>query len=199
MISRQLVIGLIVMVAVVVIMGLYVGHMRHRVTDLQPTQTDSRPLTPPVSGPTESVTLYVAYDDPGTIRATTTRVPLSSARQQRAEQLLRALMAIYLDQASQHPLAAGSEVKSVYLVDPGVAVIDVNAAFADGHRSGILVEELTVASMIQTLSANIQGISRVKILIDGKTRDTLAGHIDLSSPYETSSVNQLVQQLQSGF
>jgi hypothetical protein len=108
-------------------------------------------------------------------------------------------MAIYLDQASQHPLAAGSEVKSVYLVDPGVAVIDVNAAFADGHRSGILVEELTVASMIQTLSANIQGISRVKILIDGKTRDTLAGHIDLSSPYETSSVNQLVQQLQSGF
>lgn len=199
MISRQLVIGLIAMLVVVMLMGIYVGRMRHRVTELIPPRTDSRPLSPPVSGPTESVTLYVANDDPGTIRTTTAQVPLSSARQQRAEQVLRALMAFYLDPSSPHPLAPGSEIRSVYLVDPGVAIIDTNAAFAEGHRSGILVEELTVASLIQTLSANIQGINRVKILVDGKPRETLAGHADLTSAYETSSVNQLVQQLQTGF
>ena len=40
---------------------------------------------------------------------------------------------------------------SVYLVDPGVAVIDVNSAFADTHRSGVLVEELTVASYLSVI------------------------------------------------
>ena len=91
----------------------------------------------------------------------------------------------------------GSDIRSVYLVDPGLAVIDINAAFADGHRSGVLVEELTVASLIQTLSANIPGILKVKILVEGKQRDTLAGHADLSNFFDVSAVNQLASQLQS--
>ena len=82
-------------------------------------------------------------------------------------------------------------------MDPGLAVIDINAAFADGHRSGVLEEELTVASLIQTLAANIPGISRVKILVEGKERETLAGHADLSQFFDVSAVNQLTQQLET--
>ena len=118
-------------------------------------------------------------------------------RQQRAEALLHALIALYLDKSSPHPLAPGSDIRSVYLVDPGLAVIDVNAAFADGHRSGVLSEELTVASLIQTLSANISGILKVKILVEGKERETLAGHADLSDFYDVAAINQLTAQLQS--
>ena len=106
-------------------------------------------------------------------------------------------MNIYLDRTSSHAMPSGTEIRSVFLIDPGTAVIDANAAFADGHRSGVLVEELTVASMIQTLSANIPGILRVRILIDGKQRETLAGHVDLSNFYQTSAVAQLVQELQA--
>jgi spore germination protein GerM len=84
----------------------------------------------------------------------------------------------------------------VFLVDPGVAVIDLNAAFANTHRSGVLVEELTVASLIHTISANIPGILKVQILVEGNERDTLAGHADLSSYYDVSLVNQLAVQLQ---
>ncbi len=78
-----------------------------------------------------------------------------------------------------------------------MAVIDLNAAFANGHRSGVLVEELTVVSLVQTLSANIPGITRVKILVDGKDRDTLAGHADLSNFYDVPAVAQVVAQLQN--
>ena len=78
----------------------------------------------------------------------------------------------------------------------GVAVIDLNAAFADGHRSGVLVEDLTVASLIHTISANIPGVLRVKILVDGKERETLAGHADLTDFYDVTAVNQLTIQLQ---
>jgi spore germination protein GerM len=141
--------------------------------------------------------LFVAYDDVGILRAQGARIPLPSARQQRAEELLRALIALYLAKSSPHPLPAGSDIRSVYLVDPGVAVIDMNAAFADGHRSGVLEEELTVSSMIQTLSANIPGILKVKILVEGKQRETLAGHADLSGFFDVSAVNQLTSQLQS--
>jgi spore germination protein GerM len=110
---------------------------------------------------------------------------------------LRALVALYLDKNSPHVLASGAEVRSVFLVDPGVAVIDLNSAFADGHRSGVLVEELTVASLIHTISVNTPGILKVRILVDGKIRDTLAGHADLSDVYDVTAVNQLSTQLQT--
>jgi hypothetical protein len=195
MIPRHLVIGLAATLAAVLGMSFYVWRMRGRATRIEPIAY-TRPVAPPVSGPTEEATLYVAYDDPGVLRAQATRIPLPAGRQERAQELLRELLGLYLDKSSAHPLGAGADVRDVYLVDPGLVVIDINAAFADGHRSGVLVEELTVASLVQTLSANIPGINRVKILVDGKTRETLAGHADLSDFYDVSGVNQLVTQLQ---
>ena len=59
------------------------------------------------------------------------------------------------------------------------------------------MEELTVTSLIHTVSANIPGILKVKILVDGKERETLAGHADLSDVYDVTAVNQLSQQLQA--
>jgi hypothetical protein len=197
MIPRHLWIGVAVMLLAVITMVVYLGRMKSRVSELEPTTSDLRPVAPPASGPTEQVTLYVAFDDPGTIRATAAKIPLPSGRQQRAEELLRALMNIYLDRTSSHAMPPGAEIRSVFLIDSGTAVIDTNAAFAEGHRSGVLVEELTVASLIQTLSSNIPGIIRVRILVDGKQRETLAGHADLSNFYEASAVSQLVQELQA--
>jgi hypothetical protein len=196
MIPRHLIIAMSVLLVAVLGLGLYALHMRKTATATPAAAADTRPLARPVTGPTERVTLYVAHDDDGTLRAESAQIAMPSGRQQRAEELLRALVSLYLDKSSPHPLGTGSEVRSVFLVDPGVAVIDLNAAFADTHRSGVLVEELTIASLIQTISANTPGILRVKILVDGKERDTLAGHADLSDFYDVSAVNQLVAQLQ---
>jgi hypothetical protein len=196
MIPRHLVIGIVAMLAVALGMSAYVWRMRGRVAATEPAAY-TRPVAPPVSGPTEQVTLYVAYDDPGVLRAQPARIPLPAGRQERAQELLRALLGLYLDKSSSHPLGAGADVRDVYLVDPGLAVMDLNAAFADGHRSGVLVEELTVASLVQTLSANIPGILRVRILVDGKPRETLAGHADLSCFYDVAAVGQLVTRMQN--
>jgi hypothetical protein len=196
MVPRHFFIALSVLLAAVLGMGIYAWHMRGRAAT-PVASVDTRPVIPPVAGNTERVTLFVAYDDIGVLHAQSAQIPLPSVRQQRAEELLRALITLYLDKSSPHPLPPGSDIRSVYLVDPGLAVIDINAAFADGHRSGVLVEELTVASLIQTLSANIPGILKVKILVEGKQRDTLAGHADLSNFFDVSAVNQLTSQLQS--
>src|SRR5208337_162455 len=197
MIPRHLVIGLIVLLVVALGMSLYAWHVRKTVVTSNVASTDTRPLAPPVAGPTEQVFLFVAHDEDGSLRPESTHIPMPSGRQQRAEELLRALLSIYLDKSSPHVLGPGSDVRSVFLVDPGVAVIDLNSAFADTHRSGILVEELTVASLIHTGSAHTPGVLKVRILVDGKERETLAGHADLTGYYDVTAVNQLATQLQS--
>lgn len=196
MIPRHFYIAASVMLAAVLGMSIYAWRMRGRVVATPATSSDNGLVVAPVSGPTEQVTLFVAYDDLGILRAQAARIPLPGARQQRAEELLRALIALYLDKTSPHPIPTGADIRGVYLVDPGLAVIDINAAFADGHRSGVLSEELTVASLLQTLSANIPGILRAKILVEGQPRETLAGHVDLSGFFDITAVHQLTAQLE---
>jgi spore germination protein GerM len=197
MIPRYLIIGVAVLLAITLGMSFYVWQMRGRVDRSELSTENSQPVAPPVSGPTEQITLYVAYDNTGVLRPKPVRIQLPAGRQERATEMLRALLTLYLDKVSPHPLGAGSEIRDVYIVDPGLAVIDLNAALADSHRSGVLIEELTVVSLVQTLSANVPGITRVKILVEGKERDTLAGHADLSNFYDVPAVNQVVAQLQN--
>jgi hypothetical protein len=197
MIPRHLILGIVVTLAVALGMTFYAWRMRGRVDRSQVSAVNSLPMTAPVSGSSEPVILYVAYDDAGVLRPKHVRILLPAGRQERAAELLRALLSLYLDKFSPHPLGDGSAIRDVYMVDPGLAVIDLNAAFADGHRSGVMVEDLTIASLVQTLSANIPGIARVKILVDGKDRDTLAGHADLSDFYDVSAVTQLASQLET--
>jgi Sporulation and spore germination len=194
MIPRHLLIGVAALLVLVVSMGIYVRHMRRRAGKFEYAAADALPVAPPASGPTETVTLYVADDDAGTLRARSAQIPLPGGRQQRAEELLRALLRIYQQPDSAHPLAPAADIRSIYLVDPGAAVIDLNAAFADQHRSGILSEQLTVNSLVETLAANVPGISRINILVEGKTRETLAGHADLTETFDVTTVEQAGSQ-----
>lgn len=65
MIPRHLMIGVTVMLAVALGMGLYVWRMRGGVRQSETPPAYTHPVAAPVQGPTEQVTLYVAYDDPG--------------------------------------------------------------------------------------------------------------------------------------
>jgi Sporulation and spore germination len=190
MIPRQLLIAIAVMVVLVIALGSYFRQMRHRAFELEPAAAETLPVTPPASGPTETVALYVANDAAGQLRAQSAQIPLPGGRQQRAEELLRALLRIYQQPGAAHPLAAASEIRSIYMVESGAAVIDLNAAFADQHRSGILIEQLTVNSLVETLGVNVPGIQRVRILVDGRDRETLAGHADLTDWFDVTSVEQ---------
>jgi len=170
LIPRSFFIALAVLLLAVLGMSLYAWRMRGHAAG--PTASgDTRPVVPPVAGPTERVTLFVAYDDVGVLHAHRLKFRCLRSASNAPRNCCALCWGLYLDKSSPHPLPQGSDIRSVYLVDPGLAVIDMNAAFADGHRSGVLSEELTVASLIQTLSANIPGILRVKILVEGKERE----------------------------
>ena len=194
MIPRHLLIGVAVMLAIVLSMGMYLRHMSRSAAEMQRLANDTRPVAPPASGPTETVTLYVADDAAGALRMQATQIPLPGGRQQRAEELVRALLRIYQQPDSPHAIAPSADLRGVYLIDPGAAVVDFNAAFADQHRSGVLTEQLTVNSLVQTLAVNVPGVNRVRILVEGNTRETLAGHADLTEFFDTNAVSQAIAQ-----
>jgi hypothetical protein len=195
MIPRLLVIASVILFALAISTGVYITELRRHELLKPPPLLELEHVNPPASGPAQNVIIWIAHDDTFTLRRQSITVPFSSTRQQRAEDLLRGLLEMYTAKDSPHPLGAAAEIRDVYLVDPGLAVIDLNAAFAGEQTSGIMAEELTVTSMIQTLSANLPELTRVKFLVEGKEQETLAGHTDFSGTYDVAAIAQLAKQL----
>lgn len=195
MILRQLLITTAILFALMIGLAVYVWKLRgHEEVSPRPA-IETFHLEPPVTGPAETVTIWVAHDDSGTLRPQSASIPLTSGRQARAEALLRALLDIYTSKGSPNPLPASAEIRAVYLVEPGTAIIDVNGVLAAGQTSGILAEDLTVISLMETLTANTPGLLRIKILVDGKKGNTLAGHADISNFYDVMQVNELAKEM----
>jgi spore germination protein GerM len=192
MIPRHLQIAFVLLLAGVFGVGGYMLHLKNRAGE---NTADVRPVAPPVTTPAEPLTLYVAYDDEGVLLKRSAMAPLPSEPTARAQEILRTLLAEYLDNHSPHPIGPGSDVREVFLVNNNLAVVDLNQAFAEGHRSGVWEESLTIDSMVATLAAGMPSITQVKFLVDGQEHETLAGHADLMSVYRVADVNRLIQDL----
>ena len=194
--TRALATATALLLAAVLAMGVYLHILRRNERERAQNLPDTRPISAPVAGPPSHVTLYVAYDDPGVVRAQDATVALPADPGQRGREILHVLLGEYVKRPSSHELATGADVKDVFLVNGNTAVVDTTPAFAEGHRSGIFVETLTVTSLVKTLTANLPGVKRVKVLVDGKERETLAGHADLQCFNDVVTVELLLQQLQ---
>ncbi len=70
---------------------------------------------------------------------------------------------------------------------PELAVVNLAAAFANNHPSGLETETLTLLSICDTLHDNLPRISEVRFLVDGQPRATLAGHAELTHTYLPAS------------
>lgn len=196
MIPRNVQITLVLLLFAVFCSGIYILHLHSRTAENLRRAADNRPVAAPVAGANAIIKLTVAYDEDGVFRTRELSTVLSRDPNARAKDILDALVAYYVDKPSPHALGDGSIVNNVFFVKDKLAVVDLNRSVAEGHRSGIMVEDFTVISLIDTLFANFPQLEEVKILVDGKERETLAGHVDLKSIYSTAAVHKLVAQLQ---
>jgi hypothetical protein len=178
-ISRKLQFIVAALVLAILAMGFYLVHLKRK-AELIGAGPAPEALIAPVSGPAQELTLYLANDGDDSLRPITISSALPSDPGERGRLALHTLIARYLQKDSTHPLGTGADVHDVYLLDPASAVVNLNAAFAETHRSGIEIEQLTIFSMVRTLKAQLPQLTRVRFLVEGKTRDTLAGHVDLS-------------------
>jgi Sporulation and spore germination len=166
---------------------------------------DSAPTQAPAVAPEEQATLLVANDAENSLITETQTLPLPQDSGSRARVILGKLLDLYAAPDAAHPVPGGADaIAQVFLLPapslapgtaklsdskpktaagPQLAVVDFTASFAAGHPSGLEAETLTIQSICGTLHANLPRVTQVRFLVDGQTRDTLAGHADLTRTY----------------
>ncbi len=75
-------------------------------------------------------------------------------------------------------------VRALHLTGEGVAYLDFEPESFINHPGGVESELLSIYAIVNTLVLNVDGVRSVKFLIGGKEAVTLAGHVDLSHPFE---------------
>jgi len=74
-----------------------------------------------------------------------------------------------------------TKINEVYIADD-IAYIDLSEDIIKNHSGGSSSELMTLYSIVNSLT-EIPPIKGVQILIEGKQRESLTGHIDISMPF----------------
>jgi hypothetical protein len=193
------------MLLAVVVMAIVLIRMRERTHDRLMLAAGNQQMTAPSTAPVEKITLLVANDLDGSLIPVERSFPMPKDPNARARVLMQKLLEEYAAPKSTHPIANASGVDEVFLMpmqqpkgstSPAgeMAVVNLNAAFVQAQPSGIEPETLTLLSMIATLHANLPQVAEVRFLVDGRQKDTLAGHADLTRTYLASDTQTAVKQ-----
>jgi len=208
MIPRHQTVLFIILVLASAIMGAVLWNQLRRAHERLLRGQNSAPALAPLVAPSEQATLMVASDADNSIGSRILTLPLPQNPEARARVVLGKLLDLYAAPDAAHPVPGGAvSVAQVFLMplpdgsgkapdssptSPQLAVVNLTSAFAAGHPSGVQAETLTIFSICDTLSANFPRVTQVRFLVDGKPRDTLAGHVDLTRTYSTSDLAQSV-------
>jgi hypothetical protein len=153
---------------------------RPAITEEQARREVTRPqVAAPASAKVKARLYWRAAETSTALEAEETELPLSDDAVERAKQLLAALIELAPD-AERRTLPPQAALLEFYLLQDGTAVADFSGELATALPSGIESERLAVDSILLTLSSNVTGIKRLKILIQGQEVDSLAGHLDIS-------------------
>ena len=83
-------------------------------------------------------------------------------------------------------IPANTKLRAFFITQNGTAYVDLTENVTAEHPGGSKSEIITIYSIANSLILNIDEINTVKILINGREADTLAGHIDLSFPFKAN-------------
>ncbi len=105
----------------------------------------------------------------------------------RAKQILADLISGPATDEGLRALPPGTRLRQVFVLADGTAYIDFSSDLKQGIAGGTAEELLAVYSIVNSVTLNIPEIRRVGILINGKSIDTLNGHLDLRRPLPPDS------------
>lgn len=126
------------------------------------------------------IDLYFA-DANGRRLALEAREVTTQSVEESIHQAIRELIAGPRKKSLSSTVPEGVGIRSVYYRDD-IAYIDLTLNISSSHPGGSWAELLTVYSIINTVTENFSEVRKVQILLGGRERETLAGHIDISRP-----------------
>jgi spore germination protein GerM len=131
--------------------------------------------------PKQRVHLYFSDENNGYLAAEEHLLSLPDDTVGQARQVVEAL----IDGPKSHlrPTIPGkTKLLAIYVTERGIAYVNFDETIRRDHPGGTFAELLTIFSVVNTLCLNISDIYAVKILVDGKEKKTLSGHIDIEKP-----------------
>ena len=99
-----------------------------------------------------------------------------------AKQVVAELIAGPQQAGSVRALPETTVLRQIYLTPEGTAIADFGPELRAGLGGGSGTEIMAVYSIVNALTANVTGVTRVTILLGGQPAETLTGHMDLTRP-----------------
>jgi spore germination protein GerM len=150
----------------------------------EPVQTTS-PEQPVESRP---VNLYFSDPEAQRLVAEEREMPPSESMETGLAAVLQALADGPQKNGAVRTLPEQVRVRRVFFDDSNAtAYIDFDPALVTRHPGGSTAESITLGSILRTVGANFPEITRVQILVDGETVESIAGHFDTSKPIEIAA------------
>ena len=81
-----------------------------------------------------------------------------------------------------HPLPANTKILDVFFDGDGELTLNFSDDLRTDHPGGSEAEMATLRCLVATIATNFPAVDRVRVLVDGESVPTLAGHADLSEP-----------------
>lgn len=181
---RHLKYGLIVLgIGFVITFGLFVDVVGRIQSMVQENEPEGNPFTPPAEP------LYTQTDPPMTVKvffpgmkddviltAEDQTIFRSAELANRARQILQKLLEGPKTAGLYPSVPKDTKLQEVFIDDMGMAYVDFSSTISANHPGGMLNEQATVYSIVNSLTYNLPEIRQVKILVGGAEKETLAGH-----------------------
>ena len=140
-------------------------------------------MTAPATRPDEPFMATLFVPGAGALGTMVTAVKRHPDVQLQAREAVAALLAA--DRVRQASVLKELRLRALYLDASSTATVDLSAASPNQKeiRASAEDELLAVYALVNTLIQNVPEIRQVRLLVDGREAQTLAGHIDLSRAY----------------
>jgi len=170
---------IIAVLVLVVAVGIVMLRNREAPRDVEPGRPAEEDLGPGV----QSVVLAFADKRGESMVEERREVPVPDDPAGRAQRILEELARGPKNGDGVRTLPEGTKVRSVVLDDSGCAFVDFSRELVANHPGGSTGELLTIRSIVRTLASNFPEVSSVRVLVEGREIETIAGHIDASTPF----------------
>jgi len=170
---------LAVVLAVLVVLFFRSGNREDiRTSAAAPAPQQKGSAGPAAAGPPRKVTLFFAREEDDRLVGEEREIPSDPSPVREGRDIIAELIKGPTgDRLATLP--EGTKLGQLFITKDGTAYVDFSSDLADKHPSGTDAETSTVFSVVNTLAFNFKNIKKVFILIDGRERETLAGHLSL--------------------
>jgi len=138
------------------------------------------PVSPPIS---KTVTLYFLSSEGELLAPVERKISVKKGINNEIKAIIEELIKGPKDKSFYPTVPAETKIRAVYTKE-NIIYVDFSSSLVKNHPGGTSGELTTIYSIVNTLLENFPSYSSIQILIEGKSPNTLVGHIDIREPLQ---------------